>query len=74
MSTVWNVPFLMFFDVTTVVAAVVPAIAAETTAAMSALFLSPPLPRVAQHERRAGQHRRERHRPTSVASRCRTDR
>ena len=44
MSTVWIVPFLMLFDVTTVVpaVAVVPAIAAETTAAMSALFLSPP--------------------------------
>jgi hypothetical protein len=41
MSTVWIVPFLMFFDVTTMVAAVaaVLAITAETTAAMSALFM-----------------------------------
>jgi hypothetical protein len=42
-STVWIVPFLMFFDVTTMVAAVavVQAITAETTAAMSALFTVP---------------------------------
>ena len=45
MSTVWIVPFLMFFDVTTIVAAVavLPAITAETTAAMSALFTASPL-------------------------------
>jgi hypothetical protein len=39
-STVWIVPFLMFFDVTTIVAAVPLAAAtiAATTAAMSAVF------------------------------------
>jgi hypothetical protein len=47
MSTVWMVPFLMFFDVTTMVAAVPLAAAttAATTAAMSAdfIFLNPSL-------------------------------
>jgi hypothetical protein len=40
MSTVWIVPFLMFFDVTTMVAAVplAAATAAATTAAMTAFF------------------------------------
>jgi hypothetical protein len=44
MSTVWIVPFLMFFDVTTMVAAVavVLAITADTTAAINALFMCPP--------------------------------
>jgi hypothetical protein len=44
MSTVWIVPFLMFFEVTTMVAAVavVPAMTAETTAATSALFRCSP--------------------------------
>jgi hypothetical protein len=46
MSTVWIVPFLMFFDVTTIVAAVLLAAAtiADTTAAMSALFIFNPFP------------------------------
>ena len=44
MSTVWIVPFLMFFDVTTMVAAVPLAAAttADTIAAMSAVFMSQP--------------------------------
>jgi hypothetical protein len=44
MSTVWIVPFLMFFDVTTIVAAVALAAAttAATTAAMSAFFTETP--------------------------------
>jgi hypothetical protein len=44
-STVWIVPFLMFFDVTTIVAAVplAAAMTAETTAAMSAVFMVSPL-------------------------------
>jgi hypothetical protein len=43
MSTVWIVPFLMLFDVTTMVAAVavVLAMTAATIAAMSAVFMSP---------------------------------
>jgi hypothetical protein len=42
MSTVWIVPFLMFFDVTTMVAAVavVLAITAETTASGLAVGIS----------------------------------
>ena len=41
MSTVWIVPFLMFFDVTRIVAAVPLAAAtiAETTAAINAVFI-----------------------------------
>jgi hypothetical protein len=44
MSTVWIVPFLMFFDVTTMVAAVAVVLAtmADTTAAISALLMCPP--------------------------------
>jgi hypothetical protein len=43
-STVWIVPFLMFLEVTTMVAAVaaVLAITAETNAAISALFMCSP--------------------------------
>jgi hypothetical protein len=53
-STVWIVPFLMFFDVTTMAAAVaaVLAITAETTAAISALFMCSPFPRTAAYGRR----------------------
>jgi hypothetical protein len=60
MSTVWMVPFLMFFDVTIMVAAVplVAATTAATTAAITALFIVRPLFRRAFGARQSSVYRR----------------